>query len=166
MGRVCGVLVRHRYRLYPPPGQRQALARVFGCARVVFNDSLRLREQSHASGVKISDTEVQHRVITVAKRQATPLPPCGREVGIDVGLARVPTSQICCERGDNDGPKPLEVRAWTCTGCGAVHDRDVNAARNILAAGRADRLTAGRGTVRPPLAVAGPGEAGTHRGAA
>ena len=36
--------------------------------------------------------------------------------------------------------KPLHVREWTCA-CGAVHDRDVNAARNILAAGRADSPT-------------------------
>jgi putative transposase len=33
--------------------------------------------------------------------------------------------------------KPLHVRTWTC-GCGTVHDRDVNAARNILAAGRVE----------------------------
>ncbi|NKE61390.1 transposase, partial [Lentzea sp. PSKA42] len=31
---------------------------------------------------------------------------------------------------------PLRVRTWTC-GCGATHDQDVNAARNILAAGLA-----------------------------
>jgi putative transposase len=36
--------------------------------------------------------------------------------------------------------KPLHVREWACR-CGAVHDRDVNAAINILAAGRADRST-------------------------
>lgn len=63
-------LVRYRYRLCPWPGQQQALARVFGCARVVLNDSLRLREEAHAAGQKISDSEVQRRVITLAK--ATP----------------------------------------------------------------------------------------------
>ena len=74
----------------------------------------------------------------------------------------VPTSQTCSGCGASDGPKPLSVRAWTCAACGAVHDRDVNAARNILAAGRAERLNACGGDVSPPLAVAVPGEAGTH----
>ena len=64
------MLVRYRYRLYPSPGQGQALARVFGCARVVYNDCLRLREECHAAGEKISDTEVQRRVITLAKLTA------------------------------------------------------------------------------------------------
>ena len=59
--------VRYRYRIYPVPGQQQALARVFGCARVVYNDCLRVREEAHAAGVKVSDTEVQRRVITLAK---------------------------------------------------------------------------------------------------
>jgi transposase len=77
-----------------------------------------------------------------------------------------PTSQVCSACGANDGPKPLSVRTWTCAACGAVHDRDVNAARNILAAGRADKSNACGGDVRPPLAVAAAGEAGTHRGAA
>lgn len=78
----------------------------------------------------------------------------------------VPTSQTCSECGAKDGPKPLSVRTWTCAACGAVHDRDVNAARNILAAGRAERLNACGGNVRPPATVAVPGEAGTHRSAA
>jgi transposase len=78
----------------------------------------------------------------------------------------VPTSQTCSACGSIDGPKPLSVRTWTCAACGAVHDRDVNAARNILAAGRADRLNACGGTVRPPPAVAGSVEAGTHRSVA
>jgi putative transposase len=77
----------------------------------------------------------------------------------------VPTSQTCSQCGVIGGPKPLGVRAWTCAACGAVHDRDVNAARNILAAGRAERLNACGGNVRPSPVVAVPGEAGTHRGA-
>ncbi len=369
--------VRYRYRLYPSPGQQQALARVFGCARVVYNDCLVLRDACHAAGEKISDTEVQRRVITLAKltperswlgevasvalvqacndarrayrnwfgslsgsrkgrrvghpvfrrkhqrqsirltrngfalhgqrlyvakagdirvewsrglpsvpssvtlikeaggryyasfvveRQATPLPGCDREIGIDLGLASLivtsdgdvignprflrakeralaraqrglsrtrkgsanrararhrvavlhrkvrqtrldhahkiafrlardnqavyaedlcvaglartrlarsehdagwsqllrlmeekaaqygrtfarigrfePTSQVCSACGVKDGPKPLQVRQWTCGACGTSHDRDVNAARNILAAGRADKSNA------------------------
>ena len=50
-----------------------------------------------------------------------------------------PTSQVCSACGVKDGPKPLHVREWTCAACGTAHDRDVNAARNILAAGRADK---------------------------
>ncbi len=403
MGRRYGtaVQVRYRYRIYPRPGQQQALARVFGCARVVFNDCLRLREECRAAGETISDTEVQRRVITAAKRtperawlaevasvalvqacqdarrayrnwfdslsgrrkgrrvghprfrskrgrqsirltrngfalhggrlyvakvgevrvrwsrplpsvpssvavikeadgryyasfvvqrDATPLPTCSREVGIDVGLNRLavtsdgevipnprflrkrerrlaqaqrslfrkqkgsanrdkarrrvavlhrkvretrldhahktalrlvrdnqavyaediavsglartrlaksvhdagwaqllrlveekavrygrtfhrigrfePTSQVCSACGVKDSPKPLGVRTWSCAACRAVHDRDVNAARNILAAGRADRLNACGGDVRPGRCPAVPGEAGTDRSAA
>ncbi len=76
-----------------------------------------------------------------------------------------PTSQVCSACGVKDGPKPLGVRQWACAACGTVHDRDVNAARNILAAGRADRLNACGGDVRPGLALAVAGEAGSLRGA-
>jgi putative transposase len=61
------VLVRYRYRAYPTPGQTQLLARAFGCARVVFNDALRARRDAHAAGEKISDTQVQRKVVTLAK---------------------------------------------------------------------------------------------------
>ena len=395
------VQVRYRYRIYPTPGQQQALARAFGCARVVYNDCLRVRDEAYAAGEKISDTEVQRRVITLAKatperawlarvasvalvqacqdarrayknwfdsikgrrkgpkirhpkpkrkrgrqsirltrngfalhgerlyvakvgdirvkwsrglpsvpssvtvigepdgryyasfvvqRAATPLPACDREVGIDLGLTSLvvtsdgetvtnprfyraaqrrlrraqrvlsrrqkgsanrararhrvavlhrrirdarldhahktairlvrdnqaiyaedlavsglgrtclaksvadagwsqltrcieekaaqygrrfakvgrfePTSQVCSACGVKDGPKPLGVRRWTCPACGTVHDRDVNAARNILALGRRERLNACGTGVRPPLTVAAGAEAGTRRSAA
>jgi putative transposase len=58
-----------------------------------------------------------------------------------------PTSQVCSACGVQDGPKPLNVREWTCAGCGARHDRDVNAAINIRAAGLA--VLACGGSVRP-----------------
>ncbi|MFD8308565.1 RNA-guided endonuclease InsQ/TnpB family protein [Streptomyces sp. NPDC059690] len=47
-----------------------------------------------------------------------------------------PSSKLCGGCGTVRGKLPLNVREWTCE-CGAVHDRDVNAARNILAAGLA-----------------------------
>lgn len=394
--------VRYRYRPYPTPGQQQALARTFGCARVGYNDCLRVRDEAHAAGEKISDTEVQRRVVTLAKqaperawlgevasvalvqacqdarrayrnwfgslsgkrkgrkaghprfrsrkdhrqsvrltrngfalhgdrlyvakvgdlrvrwsrdlpsipssvtvireadgryyasfvveRDVTPLPACDREIGIDLGLASLavtsdgelipnprflrarertlaraqralsrkhngsanrakagkrvavlhrkvretrldhahktalklvrdnqavyaedlcvsglartrlaksvhdagwsqlvrlieekaarygrtfgkagrfePTSQVCSACGAKDGPKPLRVRAWTCAACGTVHDRDVNAAKNVLALGRKESQNACRGQVRPASALAPASEAGTHRGAA
>jgi putative transposase len=398
--------VRYRYRLDPTPGQGQALARAFGCARVVYNDALRERERAHAAAEKLRDAEVQRRVVTLAKstperawladvasvvlvqacqdarrayrnwfdslsgarngrraghprfrtkhgrqsirltrngfalrgtklyvakvgnlamrwsrelpsvpssvtiireadgrhyasfvveRNPTPLPPVGRTVGKDlgltafativcndggietvtnprhlraaerrlaraqrqlarkakgsknrakarrrvavahrkvrdrradhhhklalrlicenqavavedlcvVGLARtrlaksvhdagwalfvrllaekavqhgrqvikvdrwVPTSQTCSACGFKDGPKPLSVRVWRCISCGAVHDRDVNAARNILvAAGLAETQNACGGSVSPGATLAVADEAGTHRGVA
>jgi putative transposase len=47
-----------------------------------------------------------------------------------------PSSKLCGNCGTVAAKLPLNVREWTCA-CGAVHDRDVNAARNILAAGLA-----------------------------
>ncbi|GAB3906299.1 RNA-guided endonuclease TnpB family protein [Microbispora bryophytorum subsp. camponoti] len=47
-----------------------------------------------------------------------------------------PSSKLCGVCGTITAKMPLNVREWTCD-CGAVHDRDVNAARNILAAGLA-----------------------------
>jgi putative transposase len=400
------MLVRYRFRIEPTPWQRQALARAFGCARVVYNDALAERQRAYHAGEKLSDTEVQRRVITLAKstperawlaevasvvlvqacqdarrayrnwfdslsgkrkgrkvgrprfrtkhgrqairltrngfalhgrrlylakvgelrvrwsrelpsvpssvtiicepdgryhasfvvdRDPTPLPPVARTAGIDLGLisfatiaasdgtietvanqrhlraaerrlahaqralsrkqkgsanrakarrrvavahrkvrdqradhhhklalrlirenqavavedlaivglvrtrlaksihdagwARFirlleekaaqhgrqvvktgrwePTSQTCSECGHRDGPKPLSVRAWSCAVCGTVHDRDANAACNILvAAGLAETQNACGGSVSPGATLAAAGEAGTHRGAA
>jgi putative transposase len=47
-----------------------------------------------------------------------------------------PSSKLCSACGAVSAAMPLHLRVWTC-GCGATHDRDVNAARNILAAGLA-----------------------------
>ena len=64
------VQLRYNYRLYPSPGQRAALGRAFGCARVVFNDGLHTRQEAYAAGRPyISDAELSAR-LTAAK--ATP----------------------------------------------------------------------------------------------
>ncbi|MDX3645578.1 RNA-guided endonuclease TnpB family protein [Streptomyces sp. MB09-02B] len=72
-----------------------------------------------------------------------------------------PTSQTCSTCGAVDGPKPLNVREWTCGACGAVHDRDINAAINVkTAAGLA--ASACGAPVGPELVLAQREETGSH----
>ncbi|MFD8733683.1 RNA-guided endonuclease InsQ/TnpB family protein [Streptomyces sp. NPDC059618] len=58
----------------------------------------------------------------------------GREV---IAVDRwFPSSKLCSSCGTLQDKMPLSVRTWTCD-CGTTHDRDVNAAKNLLAAGLA-----------------------------
>jgi putative transposase len=47
-----------------------------------------------------------------------------------------PSSKRCCDCGHVFDSLPLSVRQWTCPACGVLHDRDVNAAKNVLAVER------------------------------
>jgi putative transposase len=62
--------LRYGYRLYPTSGQRTALAKAFGCARVVFNDGLHVRQEAFAAGLPcITDRELSAQL---TKSKATP----------------------------------------------------------------------------------------------
>ena len=78
----------------------------------------------------------------------------------------LPSSKTCSVCGHVMGELPLRVRTWTCPGCGTVHDRDHNAAINILAAGQAERRNACGAQVRPSSGEALGDEAGTTPDAA
>jgi putative transposase len=58
-----------------------------------------------------------------------------------------PTTRTCSGCGVVHGQKELSVREWTCEDCGAEHDRDVNAAINIMVAGTATAVCGA--SVRP-----------------
>jgi putative transposase len=66
-----------------------------------------------------------------------------------------PSSKTCSVCGYVNQGLTLEDREWTCPKCGTPHDRDVNASKNILAVGLADKQNARGGAIRP---------AGTQRG--
>ncbi|AMW08683.1 transposase [Streptomyces qaidamensis] len=73
----------------------------------------------------------------------------GREV---IAVDRFfPSSRLCSACGTLQGKMPLSVRTWTCA-CGTRHDRDTNAARNLLAGLAASACGAG---VRPQRSTPG-----------
>ncbi|MEV0704692.1 RNA-guided endonuclease TnpB family protein [Saccharopolyspora sp. NPDC050389] len=61
--------LRYAFRLYPTPGQQIALAQSFGCARVVFNDAVRARQDAYEAGEKAPRAaELSKRLVTEAKK--------------------------------------------------------------------------------------------------
>ncbi|MBD2554853.1 IS200/IS605 family element transposase accessory protein TnpB, partial [Limnothrix sp. FACHB-708] len=73
-----------------------------------------------------------------------------------------PTSQRCSSCGQLGGKKPLDVREWVCMQCGAIHDRDVNAAINIQVAGGQSETQNGRGGQRKSSSLVAADEASTR----
>ena len=60
--------LRYAYRLTPSPGQRIALARAFGCARVVFNDAIAARRTAYEAGAPYPTDAALSKALTAAKR--------------------------------------------------------------------------------------------------
>jgi IS605 OrfB family transposase len=59
----------------------------------------------------------------------------GRYVDVNESFSSV-TCSACFSRSGPSGLGALGVREWVCIDCGCIHDRDINAAQNILRAGR------------------------------
>ena len=93
----------------------------------------------------------------------------GQQAGRSVEVVSEPyTSQACSACGSLSGPRGqdmLVVRAWECRDCGASHDRDVNAARNILARAKVNwRPSAGTGLSDLPVPSSRPRVRGREAG--
>jgi putative transposase len=67
-----------------------------------------------------------------------------------------PSSKRCSHCGSVTGRLRLHIRSWKCPECGADHDRDINAATNILIFGRAGAArscASAQKPVEPPLSA-------------
>jgi putative transposase len=78
----------------------------------------------------------------------------------------LPSSKTCSTCEHVMHAMALAVRSWTCAACATPHDRDHNAAQNILAAGQAERRNACGAGVSPAFGEAVGDEAGTTPDAA
>lgn len=79
-----------------------------------------------------------------------------------------PSSKTCSDCGHIVERLPLSVREWACPECGTIHDRDANAAANILAAGQAvtahgDGRRAVRSTERKAIRLRSANRQGVNR---
>jgi len=71
MTSVIVMQLRYAFRLYPDAGQRIALSKAFGCARVVFNDCVRAREDAREAGRPFPKAgELSKALVTQAKQTA------------------------------------------------------------------------------------------------
>lgn len=84
----------------------------------------------------------------------------GREVAV---ISRwEPTSQMCSCCGHREGRKKLSVRDWQCLNCGVLHERDVNAAKNIKVAGGYSETKNGRRRTGKSSSLAQSGDASSQ----
>src|SRR5256885_214246 len=134
--------------------------RTFGCVRVVWNRTLAWRLVRDHDVIVLEDLHVAGLVRNRSLARA--ISDCGwgtfrRMLGYQAARAGrhlividrwYPSSKTCSACGHLLADLSLSTRTWQCPSCGTRHDRDINAAKNILAAGLA--VTACGADVRHP----------------
>ncbi len=157
----------YKYRFYLSPEQADLLNRTFGSVRYVYNRALAGRSRAWTQEHKRvtfaetcrmltawkndPDTAWLYEVSNVAMQELRrqleyKADWYGRNV---IAVDRFyPSSKTCSACGVITAKMPLSVREWVCTACGVRHDRDVNAAKVLQAAGLA--VAACGDGVRPP----------------
>ena len=130
---------RHAKRLHRTAARRRADA-LHKFSRLVV-DRYQTIVIGDVSSLKLARTRMAKSVLDAGWGMLkTQLQYKGQEAGRSVFIVNEQyTSRTCSTCGALTGPagvNGLRVRMWMCRACGDTHDRDVNAARNILSAGR------------------------------
>jgi putative transposase len=127
------------------------LGRTFGCVRVVWNRTLAARHARFAAeGKSTSYAQADLAVANMVRNRSLAksisrtgwaeframLEYKAQRYGRTVAVADrwYPSSKTCSACGHLLAELSLGTRHWACPGCGTRHDRDVNAARNMIAA--------------------------------
>jgi transposase len=154
------VRTAYKCRAYPDLEQASVLNRTFGCIRVVWNRTLAWRHARYFDEQARTDFTPANAYLTAMKADkemarnrslAKALSDCGWgtfRAMLEYKAARAgrhlividrwyPSSKTCSACGHLLAELSLKTRTWQCPSCGTRHDRDVNAAKNILAAGLA-----------------------------
>ncbi len=145
----------YKCRAYPDETQQQQLSRTFGCVRLVWNRTLAARHARwHHERIGTSYAQTD-RALTEMKKDpglaflnevsSVPLQQALRHqhkafsafFARRARYPRYPSSKTCSACGFPLAELSLSTRHWTCPSCQSRHDRDINAAKNILAAGLA-----------------------------
>ena len=96
-----------KFRIYPNWEQRNLIDRTLGCSRLIYNRGLAMREDAFKSGEKCGYKQTS-AMLTALKQ--------------DVNYAFLKEVDSIA----------LQQAQWKCPSCHTVHDRDKNAAINIL----------------------------------
>lgn len=127
-----------KVRLYPTEKQKVLIDKTIGCARFVYNQTLEDCKRSYKQSKHFPSQNERIKNLVLLKETHTlnfiryKCDWYGKEFKqVDRFYA---SSKICsyCGAYHKDIVDSLSVREWICLDCGAQHDRDVNAARNIL----------------------------------
>lgn len=154
-------MLRYRYRVYPDTGQQAAIARLFGCVRVAFNDALALRKAHYeATGTHLSNT-ILSAALTASKRtperewlnevSSVPLQQALRD--LDTAYTNFFASVSGKRKGEGVTPprfrKKSEAGSARFTNNARFHLRQVNTGKALLALPKIGELRVAYSRVLP-----------------